>query len=73
MHITLLLLLPVMFSLTPGRKEEEKEKFWYENSKENRPLGRLGNRWEDIMKIDIKETEWKDVDWIYLAEDKDLW
>jgi hypothetical protein len=62
-----------MFSLTPGREEEEKQKLWYENSKENRPLGRLGNRWKDNMKMDIKQTGWEGVDWIHLAQDRDLW
>jgi hypothetical protein len=36
-----------------------------------RPLGRCNCRWEDTIKQDLKETEWKGVDWIRLAEDRD--
>jgi hypothetical protein len=25
------------------------------------------------IKMDIKETGWEDVDWIHLAQDRDLW
>jgi len=25
------------------------------------------------MKTDLKEIRWEDMDWIYLAEDKDRW
>jgi hypothetical protein len=38
-----------------------------------RPLGRLGYRSEDSIKICIKETELKNVDWINVAQDRDKW
>jgi hypothetical protein len=37
-----------------------------------RPLGRPRRRWEDI-RIDLRETGWEGVDWIHLAQDRDLW
>jgi hypothetical protein len=36
-----------------------------------RPLGRPVRRWEDNIKMDIKEIGCENVDWIYLAEDRD--
>jgi hypothetical protein len=33
------------------------------------PLGRLIRRWEDNIKIDLKEIGWDDVDWIHMAQD----
>jgi hypothetical protein len=39
----------------------------------NRPLGRPRRRWVDIIKIDLREIEWEDVDWVDLAEDRDQW
>jgi hypothetical protein len=36
-----------------------------------RPLGRP--RWEDGMRMDLRETELGGVDWIRLAQDRDLW
>jgi hypothetical protein len=30
-------------------------------------------RWEDTIKVDVKEIGWKSVDWVYLAEDGDNW
>jgi hypothetical protein len=38
-----------------------------------RPLGRPRRRWEDIIKTDLRETGWGDMDWIDLALDTDQW
>jgi hypothetical protein len=38
-----------------------------------RPLGRPRHRWVDNIKIDFREIEWGDVDWIDLAQDRDQW
>jgi hypothetical protein len=32
-----------------------------------RPLGRPRRRWEDNIKMDLKEIRFRDVDWIHLA------
>jgi hypothetical protein len=32
-----------------------------------RPLGIPKRIWEDNIKIDLQEVEWRDMDWIYLA------
>jgi hypothetical protein len=36
-----------------------------------RSLGRPRRRWEDSIKMDLREIEFGDVDWIHLAQDKD--
>jgi hypothetical protein len=38
-----------------------------------RPLGRSRRRWEDNIKIDLREIGFGDVDWIHLAQDRDRW
>jgi hypothetical protein len=38
-----------------------------------RPLGRTRRRWEDNIKIDLREIGFGDVDWIHLAQDRDKW
>jgi hypothetical protein len=38
-----------------------------------RPLGRPRRRWEDNIKIDLREIGFGDVDWIHWAEDRDRW
>jgi hypothetical protein len=38
-----------------------------------RPLGRPRCRWEDNIKMDLQEVGWRDMDWIYLAQDRDRW
>jgi hypothetical protein len=38
-----------------------------------RPLGRRRRRWEDNIRVDIKEIWWEGVDWMHLAQDKDKW
>jgi hypothetical protein len=36
-----------------------------------RPLGRPRRRWEDNIKMDLREIGFGDVDWIHLGQDKD--
>jgi hypothetical protein len=38
-----------------------------------RPLGRPRRRWEDNIKIDLRETGWGCMGWIDLAQDRDHW
>jgi hypothetical protein len=37
-----------------------------------RPLGRPRRRWEDGIRMDLRETGWGG-DWIRLAQDRDRW
>jgi hypothetical protein len=38
-----------------------------------RPLGRPRRRWEDNIKVDLREIGWGGMDWIELAQDRDQW
>jgi hypothetical protein len=38
-----------------------------------RLLGRPRHRWKDSIIMDLREIEWKVVDWIHLAQDRDQW
>jgi hypothetical protein len=38
-----------------------------------RPLGRPRRRWEDNIKMDFREIEFGDMDWILWAQDRDRW
>jgi hypothetical protein len=38
-----------------------------------RPLGRPRRRWEDNIKMDLREIEFGDLDWIHWAQDRDRW
>jgi hypothetical protein len=38
---------------------------------ERRPLGRPWRRWEDNIKMDLREAGWG-IEWIYLAEVRDI-
>jgi hypothetical protein len=38
-----------------------------------RPLGRPSRSWVDNIKMDLLEMRWGGVDWIGLAQDKDMW
>ena len=42
-------------------------------SERKRPLGRHRLRWEDNIKMDLQELEWRGMDWIDLGQDKDRW
>jgi hypothetical protein len=38
-----------------------------------RPLGRPRRRWENNIKMDLREVGWGGMDWINLAQDRDRW
>jgi hypothetical protein len=38
-----------------------------------RPLGRPRRRWEDNIKMDLREIGFGNVDWIHWAQDRDKW
>jgi hypothetical protein len=38
-----------------------------------RPLGRPRRRWEDGIRMDLREIGLGGVDWILLAQDRDRW
>jgi hypothetical protein len=35
-----------------------------------RPLGRSKRRWEDNIKMNLKEIGWENVDWAHLGQDR---
>jgi hypothetical protein len=39
----------------------------------NKPLGRPRRRWEDWVKMDLREIGWGGVEWIHLPQDRDHW
>jgi hypothetical protein len=42
-------------------------------SVEKKPLGRPRRRWEDNIRMDLRDIGWKDVDLIHLSQDRDQW
>jgi hypothetical protein len=34
-------------------------------------LRRPGHRWEDNIRMDLREGGWESVDWMHLAQDRD--
>jgi hypothetical protein len=38
-----------------------------------RAFGRLGLRWEDSIRMDLRGEVWEGVDCVHLAQDKDQW
>jgi hypothetical protein len=38
-----------------------------------RPFQRPRRRWENGIKMDLREISWGDVEWIHLAQDRDRW
>jgi len=43
------------------------------NPEGKRPLRSHRRRWEDNIRICLREIGWKGVDWIHLAQDRDQW
>jgi hypothetical protein len=38
-----------------------------------RPLRRTRRRWDDNIKMDLREIRWGGMDWIHLVQDWDQW
>jgi hypothetical protein len=38
-----------------------------------RPPGKPRRRWEDNIKMDVRNVGWRVIDWIDLAQDRDRW
>jgi hypothetical protein len=38
-----------------------------------RQLGRPRRRWEDGIRMNLREVDWGSVEWIQLAQDRDRW
>jgi hypothetical protein len=38
-----------------------------------RSLGRPRRRWEDEIKMDLREIDWRGVEWIHPAQDRNRW
>jgi hypothetical protein len=55
---------------THGGKRNE-NRILVEKPEEKRPLGILRSRWEDTIKMDLREIEWVDMDCIDLSPDRD--
>jgi hypothetical protein len=51
-------------------RREKCTRFWWESQKV-RQLGRPRGRWEDEIRMDLREIGWGSVDWIRLAQDRD--
>jgi hypothetical protein len=58
-----------------ARMGEEKKvyKVLVGNPKGKRPLGRPRRRWEDGVRMDLRENGLGGVDWIRLAQDRGRW
>jgi hypothetical protein len=54
-------------------EERKVYKIWVEKSEGKRPLGRPRHRWEDGIRMDLREIGLESVDWIRLAQDRGRW
>jgi hypothetical protein len=52
---------------------EKCTRFWWESPLGKTPLGSLRYRWEDGIRMDLREIGWRGAEWIYLAQDRDWW
>jgi hypothetical protein len=48
-------------------------RIWVGKPEGKRPLGRPRRRWEDNIRMDLRERGWGGMDWIDLAQDRDQW
>jgi hypothetical protein len=53
--------------------EEDCKQGFDGNPEGKRPLGRLRRRWDDIIKMGLREIGCGSMDWIDLNQDRDQW
>jgi hypothetical protein len=56
-----------------GGGDEHAYKILFQKPEENRPLERARRRWEDNIKIYLREIGIEGVDFIHLSQDRDRW
>jgi hypothetical protein len=58
-----------------ARMRKKRNAYWILVGKPEgkRPLGRPRRRWEDNIRMDLREIGWGGMDWIDLAQDRDQW
>jgi hypothetical protein len=67
-----------MFSMWAGHvarigEERKLYKVLVGKPEAKRPFGRPRRRWEDGIRMDLRETGLEGVDWIRLAQDRERW
>jgi hypothetical protein len=50
--------------------QREEEEFWCERQKEKGPIGRPRCKWEENIKMDLREIGRGGMDWTDLAQDR---
>jgi len=40
---------------------------------EKTPLVRARHKWEDNIRVDLREVGWENVEWMHLAQGRDQW
>jgi hypothetical protein len=55
------------------REERYVYKVLVRNPEGKRTLGRSRRRWEDGIRMDVRDIGWGSVEWIQLAQDRDRW
>jgi hypothetical protein len=57
------------------KNEKEEEYIWCFGGKTigNDTKGKPRRRWENSIKVDLREICWSDTDWIHLAQDRNQW
>jgi hypothetical protein len=53
------------------RRDEKCVQYLVGKPERRRPLRRPRCKWENNIRVDIRETGWEVVDWVHLAQDKD--
>jgi hypothetical protein len=56
-----------------ARMVEKSNRIMVGKPERNRPLGRPRRKWEDNIRMNLREIGWGGMDWIDLAQDKDQW
>jgi hypothetical protein len=67
--------MTILLNVTVARMGEESKVYrvLVGKSEGKRPLGRPRGRWEDGVRMDLRQTGWGSVEWIQLAEDRNRW
>jgi hypothetical protein len=54
-------------------EERNVYKVWVRNPEGKRPLGKPRRRWEDGIRMDLREIGWRSVEWMQLSQGRNRW
>lgn len=72
-HMPFIVIMLTVHNVTYWVRRNPWHRFLVGKPERNRPFGRPKGRWEDTIKVNLKEVEWESMDLIDMSQYRDKW